>query len=104
MSMLRMRACGCGERRSLQWTMRGREMSSAKRVWPVTLARASTRRRGWPITWRSPSYALDFSGGRFFCCGTCAPDLFARDSDRFVLTGDFEDSGFDGFEDLQVAG
>ena len=25
-------------------------MSSANRVWPVTLARASTRRRGIPIT------------------------------------------------------
>ena len=30
--------------------MRGRMMSSAKRVWPVTLARPSTRRRGLPMT------------------------------------------------------
>src|SRR5262245_52259125 len=31
-------------------SMRGRTMSSAKRVWPVTLARPSTRRRGLPRT------------------------------------------------------
>src|SRR5688572_16538694 len=31
-------------------SMRGRTMSSAKRVWPVTLARPSTRRRGLPST------------------------------------------------------
>src|SRR5215471_12987070 len=49
-----MRACGCGERKSLQCAMRGREMSSANRVCPVTFARPSTRRRGTPIT-RKPS-------------------------------------------------
>src|SRR5262245_3142339 len=31
-------------------SMRGSTMSSAKRVWPVTLARPSTRRRGLPRT------------------------------------------------------
>src|SRR5688500_6220819 len=31
-------------------SMRGSTMSSAKRVWPVTLARPSTRRRGLPMT------------------------------------------------------
>src|SRR5207253_1431340 len=39
---------------SLQCAMRGKQMSSAKRVCPVTLARPSTRRRGTPMT-RNPS-------------------------------------------------
>src|SRR6266513_4997240 len=44
------RAWACGERSSFMCSMRGRTMSSAKRVWPVTLARPSTRRRGLPMT------------------------------------------------------
>jgi hypothetical protein len=43
-SMERMRACATFERRSLQWSIRGRTRSSAKRVCPVTLAAPSTRR------------------------------------------------------------
>src|SRR5688572_19875547 len=43
-------ACGCGLRSSRMCSMRGRTMSSAKRVWPVTLARPSTRRRALPRT------------------------------------------------------
>src|SRR5213083_706155 len=43
-------ACACGERKSFMCSMRGSTMSSAKRVWPVTLARPSTRRRGLPRT------------------------------------------------------
>src|ERR1700687_6187467 len=62
MSMLRMRACGCGERRSLQWTMRGREMSSAKRVCPVTLARGSTRRGGGGRVRGAEEFAVDHAG------------------------------------------
>src|SRR3979409_498594 len=42
------RACACGERKSFMCSMRGSTMSSAKRVWPVTLARPSTRRRALP--------------------------------------------------------
>src|SRR6266478_9488568 len=45
-----MRACAWGERSNFMCSMRGRTMSSAKRVWPVTLARPSTRRRGLPMT------------------------------------------------------
>src|SRR2546427_4426971 len=45
-----MRAWGRGDRRNVQWSVRGSTMSSAKRVWPVPLARASTRRRGFPTT------------------------------------------------------
>src|SRR5437899_3111063 len=60
-----MRACGWGDRRSLQCTMRGRGISSANRVWPVTLARASTRRRGTPITRSSSASAFAFSTGDF---------------------------------------
>src|SRR5882762_1806143 len=43
-------ACACGERKSFMCSMRGSMMSSAKRVWPVTLARPSTRRRALPRT------------------------------------------------------
>src|SRR5712692_1884391 len=46
------KACGWGERSSFVCSMRGRTMSSANRVWPVTLARPSTRRRGLPRTFK----------------------------------------------------
>src|SRR5688572_21411207 len=49
-SILSINACGCGLRKSFVCSMRGSTMSSAKRVWPVTLARPSTRRRGLPRT------------------------------------------------------
>src|SRR5258705_5501967 len=45
-----MRACGCVLRKSLQYSMRGKARSSAKRVAPVTLATASTLRSALPIT------------------------------------------------------
>src|SRR5664279_4741818 len=50
-------ACAWRERCSLQWSMRGSTRSSAKSVWPVTLAPASTFSRGVPTTanFRSPS-------------------------------------------------
>src|SRR6266566_3087407 len=59
-SIFRMRAWGCGDRSSLQCAIRGRKMSSAKRVWPVTFARASTRRRGTPITRNSCPFAFEW--------------------------------------------
>src|ERR671918_340452 len=40
--MERISACGVVARRILQWSMRGRNRSSAKSVRPVTLATAST--------------------------------------------------------------
>src|SRR5687768_18611097 len=43
-------ACGRALRSSRICSTRGRTMSSAKRVWPVTLARPSTRRRALPRT------------------------------------------------------
>src|SRR5687768_6205770 len=49
-SMDSIKACGWGERSRRMCSMRGSTMSSAKRVWPVTLARPSTRRRGLPST------------------------------------------------------
>src|SRR5688500_8583550 len=60
-SMDSISAWGWGERRSRMCSMRGRTTSSAKRVWPVTLARPSTRRRGLPITFmrHSPGGFLD---------------------------------------------
>src|SRR5258706_6579700 len=53
-SIERIFACACGDRSNLACTMRGRTMSSAKRVWPVTFARPSTRRRGLPMTFIDP--------------------------------------------------
>ena len=49
-SMRLMRACGWGERRSFANAMRGNTRSSAKSVWPVTLAAASILASGSPIT------------------------------------------------------
>src|SRR4051812_39681936 len=59
--MFLMRACGSQERSSLQWSMRGRIMSSANFVWPVHFCRASTLRKGLPTTRSSaPSLPLPF--------------------------------------------
>src|SRR5262245_30365837 len=73
-------AWGTGDRSILQKSIRGRTMSSAKRVWPVHLARASTLRNGLPITfgglllpllaaidllvWRLRVFAEHASGGK----------------------------------------
>src|SRR5512134_10149 len=62
MSIFSINACGCGLRSILMCTMRGRTMSSAKRVCPVTLARPSTRRRGLPRTF------IAHPSRRFFYC------------------------------------
>src|SRR5688500_10464379 len=53
MSMERISACGVVARRILQWSIRGRNRSSAKRVRPVTLATASTFGSERPTTRRS---------------------------------------------------
>src|SRR5688572_20053094 len=55
-------ACGCGLRSSRMCSIRGSTMSSANRVWPVTLARPSTRRRGLPRTFIAPSGRGFFHG------------------------------------------
>src|SRR5439155_20464973 len=53
-SILTMRACGTGERCSLQKTIRGRTMSSANFVTPAHLERPSTLRTAEPTTRRAP--------------------------------------------------
>src|SRR6266446_3704321 len=107
-----MRACGCGERSSLQCAMRGRKISSAKRVWPVTFARASTLRRGTPITrslsplaFRPPIGFIRAS----FSSGVRPPaDLFLlllrRLRHRTILIREPHHSGFDSFENLKIRG
>src|SRR5579871_1845925 len=57
-SMDRIRACGCGLRSSLQCRVRGRAMSSAKTVRPVTLASASTLGSGLPTTFSRKLHRL----------------------------------------------
>src|SRR5688572_11392308 len=67
-------------------SMRGSAMSSAKRVWPVTLARPSTRRRGLPRT-----FMLHPAGG--FLDGledlqvACAAAQVARDGFLYSFPG-----------------
>src|SRR5688572_16901914 len=66
-------ACGCGLRSSRMCSMRGRTMSSAKRVWPVTLARPSTRRRGLPRTFIAHPLRRFFDGFKnLLVAGTAA--------------------------------
>src|SRR5438445_6305688 len=55
-----MRACGCGLRSSLQYSMRGRERSSANFVTPRTLAVASTLRSAFPTTRRAVGRSAAF--------------------------------------------
>src|SRR5712692_5728892 len=106
-----MRACGCGERSSLQCAIRGRKMSSAKRVWPVTFARASTLRRGQPITRRSLPLALEASTGvrESFSFGMRPPECSQVTSPRHLrygalLVGDFEHRGLDSLKNLKITG
>src|SRR5260370_20177531 len=84
-------------------------MSSAKRVWPVTFARASTLRRGTPITRSSSPVALGASTGVFresFSSGMRPPACFLPSPwnlrYRFPLVRDFEHRGFDGLENLKI--
>src|SRR6202521_4354677 len=86
-------------------------MSSAKRVWPVTFARASTLRRGTPITRSSSPLALGASTGVFresFSFGMRPPACLFLPSPwnlryRFPLVPDFEHRGFNGLENLKIA-
>src|SRR5436190_3851664 len=75
-------ACGCGERSSLPKHIRGSTRSSAKTVWPVTLAAASTFGSDRPMT-----DSLRWSGTR-----------------RLRRRAHALSSQLDGFEYLQVAG
>src|SRR2546428_740205 len=59
-SIRTMRACGCGLRSSLQYSMRGRDRSSANLVVPITLAVASTLRSAFPTTRRAVGPAAAF--------------------------------------------
>src|SRR5260370_2972319 len=90
--------------------MRGKKMSSAKRVWPVTFARASTLRRGTPITRSSSPSALRAPAGviresfpfamrahqQVFLC------MLRNLRSVILLLRDLEYRGFDGFENLQI--
>src|SRR5205085_6431843 len=66
--------------------MRGKLMSSAKRVWPVHLARASTLRNGLPMTWRGlPLLPLFIAIDDFLSrLGLLAAQTRRRQFDRFV--------------------
>src|SRR5260370_8230610 len=106
-----MRAWGCGDRSSLQCAIRGRKISSAKRVWPVTFARASTLRRGTPITRRSSALAIEASAGvdrESFSFGMRPPECSYVTSLRHLrygnlLVSDLKHRGFDSFKNLKIA-
>src|SRR3989442_12774381 len=55
-----MRACGCGLRSSLLYSIRGRERSSANFVTPRTFAVASTLRSAFPTTRRAVGRSAAF--------------------------------------------
>src|SRR5713101_501103 len=86
-------------------------MSSAKRVWPVTFARASTLRRGTPITRSLSPSAFGASAGivrESFSSGMRPPECLSLPSPRNLRYGafpirDLEHCGFDGFEYLKIA-
>src|SRR5260370_4027823 len=106
-----MRACGCGDRSSLQCAIRGKKMSSAKRVWPVTFARASTLRRGTPITRRSFPLAFEAPAGvvrESFSFGMRPPECSHVTSSRHLrygtlLVSDLEHRGFDCIKNMKIA-
>src|SRR5260370_5174929 len=107
-----MRAWGWGDRSSLQCAIRGRKISSEKRVWPVTFARASTLRRGTPITRRSSALAIEASAGvdrESFSFGMRPPECSYVTSLRHLrygnlLVSDLKHRGFDSFKNLKIAG
>src|SRR6266852_2138341 len=86
-------------------------MSSAKRVWPVTFARAPTLRRGTPITRSSSPSAFGASTGvfrKYFSFAMRPPECLLAPSphdlrNRTLLVCDLEHRGFDGFENLKIA-
>src|SRR5437764_2188597 len=94
-SMAAMRACGTVERESLRYSMPGIAKSSAKRVSPVTLPSASTRRSGFPSTLKGR--------GSLPAIGRSPVDG-GKKRRRSRLAAQRAASGFDGVEDLEVAG
>ena len=96
------RRCGraaAGDRSSFANTIRGRMMSSAKFVWPVTLARPSTRRRGMPMT-LGPEVIR--SSGRGPAPAGCSDGYGAVSTWRLVTH--HRRRGFHGVENLLIAG
>src|SRR5260370_27935098 len=91
--------------------MRGKKMSSAKRVWPVTFARASTLRRGTPITRRSFPLAFEAPAGvvrESFSFGIGPPECSFVNSSRHLrygtlLVSDIEYIGLHGFKNMKIA-
>src|SRR5260370_1305990 len=94
--------------------MRGRKISSAKRVWPVTFARASTLRRGAPITLRTPPFAFGESRGgvreslffwmRSLLMDDPLPRRLCKSGYRAFLHSNLQDRSLDGFENLKISG
>src|SRR5260370_16910875 len=86
-------------------------MSSAKRVWPVTFARASTLRRGTPITRSSSPLVFGVSTGiprESFASGMRPPECLHEPWPRHLryrtlLVGDLEHRGFTSLEHLNIA-
>src|SRR6266705_489773 len=74
--------------------MRGRKMSSAKRVWPVTFARASTLRRGTPITRNASPLLFEAPAGVFrksFSFGMRPPECLSMPTSRHLRCRAFPD-------------
>src|SRR5256885_13412403 len=93
-SMAVMRACGTVERNSFMYSMPGIAKSSAKRVSPVTLPSASTRRSGFPSTPK----------GRGSLAAIGRSSLDGRKERRQSgLAAHRPGSGLDCVEDLEVA-
>src|SRR5260370_18390360 len=90
--------------------MRGRKRSSAKRVLPVTFARASTLRRGTPITRNASPLVVVAPVGVFrksFSFGMRPPECLSMLTSRNLRcrafpARDLKHRGFDAFKNLQI--
>src|SRR5260370_8096179 len=86
-------------------------MRSAKLVWPVTFARASTLRRGTPITRNASPLVFEAPVGVFrksFSFGMRPPECLSMLTSRNLRcrafpVRDLKHRGFDGFKNLQIA-
>src|SRR3989449_9063857 len=110
-SIRTIRACGCGLRSSLQYSMRGRDRSSANFVTPSTLAVASTLRSAFPTTRRAvgPSAAFLARAIQRLPCRFCPLASQARRGqfDRLVdldVTGAAAEVARQGLLDLVATG
>src|SRR3989475_9138618 len=110
-SIRTIRACGCGLRSSLQYSMRGRDRSSANFVTPSTLAVASTLRSAFPTTLRAvgPSAAFLARAIQRLPCRFCPLTSQARRGqfDRLVdldVTGAAAEVARQGLLDLVATG